>query len=82
MLLPLPARLDVLPRMHLGGRSEDGNEVSVSTHLDPQHAEARLRAVECHALNKTGQRFAAVVDRTPLGHVHISLPPGDKPAKT
>src|SRR5262245_36092046 len=78
VLLPLPTRLDVLPCMHLGGRSEDGNEVSMSTHLDPQHAEPRLRAVECHALNKTVQRLTSVVNRTPLppqlGAVNVNWP--------
>jgi hypothetical protein len=82
VLLPLPAGLDVLARMHLGRRPEHGDEVSMTTHLDPQHAEPRLRAVEGHALNKTGQRLSAVVERSPLGHVHISLPPGDNQAKT
>ena len=76
VLLPLPAGLDVLARMHLGRRAEHGDEVTVPAHLDPQHAEAGLGAVECHALDKTGQRLAAVVDRTPLGHVHISLQQG------
>jgi hypothetical protein len=33
--------------------------------------------VECHALDKTGQQLAAVVDRAPFGHVHISLLPGE-----
>src|SRR5262245_39377586 len=63
--------------MHLGRRAEHGDEVAVPTHLDPEDAEAGLGAVECHALDKTGQRLAAVVNDTPLGHVHISLPPGD-----
>src|SRR6185295_15852081 len=77
VLLPLPAGLDVLAHMHLGRRAEHSDEVTVPAHLDPQYTEAGLGAVECHALNKTGQRLAAVVDRTPLGHVHISLPTGD-----
>ena len=77
VLLPLPARLDVFARMHLDGRAEHGHEVTVPAHLDPQHAETGLGAVERHAFDKTGQRLAAVVDLTPLGHVHISLQPGD-----
>jgi hypothetical protein len=33
--------------------------------------------VESHTLDKTGQRLAAVVERAPFGHVHISLLPGE-----
>ena len=76
MLLPLPARLNVFARMHLSGGAEHGHQVTVPAHLDPQHAKAGLGAVERHALDKTGQWLATMVDRTPLGHVHISLQQG------
>src|SRR5215510_5275246 len=77
MLLPLPARLDVLARMYVGGGAQHGHQVVVTTPLNPQNAEPGLGAVKCHALDKTGQRLTAAVNRTPLGHVHISLPPAD-----
>src|SRR5262245_57740805 len=77
MLLPLAAGLDMLSRADLGRRAKHGDEVTAPAHVDPQHAKAGVGAVECHALDKTRQRLAAVVARTPPGHVHISLPPGD-----
>lgn len=52
MLLPLPARLNVLARMHLGGRAEHGHKVAVPAHLHPQHAKASFSAVERYALDQ------------------------------
>src|SRR5689334_7031734 len=63
--------------MYFSRRDKHGDEVTVPAHFDAKHAEAGLGAVECHALDKTGQRLAVDVDRSPLGHEHISLPPGD-----
>jgi hypothetical protein len=46
MLLPSAARLNMLAFMHVGGRTQDCNEVAMPPHLHAQHAEAGLRAVE------------------------------------
>jgi hypothetical protein len=51
VLLPLSACLNVLARMHLGGRSEHSHHVTVPARLDPPHTETGLRAVECHAFD-------------------------------
>jgi hypothetical protein len=52
VLLPLPACLDALAGVHLGGGPKHRHEVPVAAHLDAQHAKASFGAVERHAFNK------------------------------
>src|SRR5262249_48977133 len=50
-----------LARMHLCGGSEHGHEVVLAAHLDAQHAEAGLGAVERDALDEPRQWLSASV---------------------
>ena len=60
MGVPPAAGLDKLPRLDRGGGPEDGHEISVPSHLHPQHAEAGVRAVEGDPFYQAGQGFAIV----------------------
>src|SRR5262249_45309273 len=57
VLLPLPTRLNALPGMHLDRRTKHRHELTMSLHLDAEHAESRLGAMEGDALHKPGQRL-------------------------
>jgi len=46
VLLPMSAGLNVLAGMDFCGAAENGDEVALAAHLDPQHTEAALAAVE------------------------------------
>jgi hypothetical protein len=43
-----------------GGRTGDGNEITVAFDFDPEHAEAGFLAVECHPLDGAGEAFSGI----------------------
>ena len=58
ILLPLPARLDALAGMDLGGGPQHRHEVLVAAHVNAQDAKAGLGAMERDALDKPRQRLS------------------------
>ena len=61
MLLPLPAGLNALAGVHLGGGPQHCHQIPVAADLDAQHAEAGLGAMERDAFNEPRQRLATSV---------------------
>ena len=54
---PVTSRRDPFPRRDRGRVANDGNEVSMSARLDPQHAEPGLSTVEGDPLDDAGDHF-------------------------
>ena len=60
MVVPAAAGLDKLTRLDGSRRAQDGDEVTVTTHLHPEDAESRLLAVAGHAFDQPGERLTVV----------------------
>ena len=68
---PGAAHLQPLAGGDGGGVADDGHEVALAAHLDPQHAEARVGVVERHPLDQAGQSLDGRA-----GHVDGSIGQG------
>ena len=55
---PAAAGLDELAGADRGRGADHGHQLPLAAHLDPQHAEAGLGAVEGHPLDQPGQGLA------------------------
>ena len=72
---PCAGALDVFAGRDGGGRADDGHQLALAPHLDPQHAEAALGAVEGDALHRPLQVFGCGSLRSGMlrGHPPLRL---------
>ena len=61
VVVPLSAALDELPGLDGSGRPESGDQFAMPAHLEPENAEAGLRAMKRHAIEKPRKRLSVLI---------------------